>query len=123
VTKLVTNPTLRFDVASGLVVIEFHNDTGAVTTSIPTLRQLEAYRVWGQPTPGYAPSKHASPGQSSPGQSLLGPSSPGRSSPGHASAGQASSSQPVSGQSLPVHATPAQAALAGGVHVLASGKV
>ena len=49
---LVTNPTLRFDVASGLVVIEFHDAAGDVTTSIPTLRQLEAYRQWSQPLPG-----------------------------------------------------------------------
>jgi hypothetical protein len=46
---IVTNPTLRFDAASGLVVIEFRNETGSVTTSIPTLRQLEAYRQWGPP--------------------------------------------------------------------------
>lgn len=49
---LIANPTLRFDVASGLVVIEFRNESGAVTTSIPTLRQLEAYRQWNQPLPG-----------------------------------------------------------------------
>ena len=49
---LITNPTLRFDVASGLVVIEFRDEAGDVTTSIPTLRQLEAYRVHSQPAPG-----------------------------------------------------------------------
>jgi hypothetical protein len=46
---LVTNPTLRFDVAAGLVVIEFRDASGNVTTSIPSLRQLEAYQVWGRP--------------------------------------------------------------------------
>ncbi len=48
---LVANPSLRFDAVSGLVVIEFHDDAGHVTTSIPTLRQLEAYRIWGKPVP------------------------------------------------------------------------
>jgi hypothetical protein len=48
---LVANPSLRFDPVSGLVVIEFHDQAGHVTTSIPTLRQLEAYRIWGQPVP------------------------------------------------------------------------
>lgn len=51
---MMANPTLRFDVASGLVVIEYHDSAGDVTTSIPTLRQLEAYRVWGQPSQGQA---------------------------------------------------------------------
>ncbi len=48
---IVANPSLRFDPVSGLVVIEFHDESGDVTTSIPTLRQLEAYRIWGQPVP------------------------------------------------------------------------
>lgn len=52
---IVANPTLRFDVATGLVVIEFRDQTGTITTSIPTLRQLEAYRQWGQTSPGDAP--------------------------------------------------------------------
>jgi hypothetical protein len=51
---LVANPTLRFDAASGLVVIEYRNANGDVTTSIPTLRQLEAYRQWNRPLPGQA---------------------------------------------------------------------
>jgi hypothetical protein len=48
---LVANPSFRFDPVSGLVVIEFHDEAGDVTTSIPTLRQLEAYRIWGEPVP------------------------------------------------------------------------
>jgi hypothetical protein len=48
---IVANPSLRFDPVSGLVVIEFHDSAGDVTTSIPTLQQLEAYRIWGQPVP------------------------------------------------------------------------
>jgi hypothetical protein len=47
---LVISPSLRFDPASGLVVIEFHDQSGNVTRSIPTLQQLEAYRIWGRPS-------------------------------------------------------------------------
>lgn len=42
----IINPTLRLDAALGLVVIEFRNDSGAVTTSIPSERQIEAYQRW-----------------------------------------------------------------------------
>jgi hypothetical protein len=42
----ILNPTLRLDPALGLVVIEFRNDSGAITTSIPSQRQLEAYQKW-----------------------------------------------------------------------------
>jgi hypothetical protein len=42
----IINPTLRLDAALGLVVIEFRNDSGAVTTSIPSERQIEAYQKW-----------------------------------------------------------------------------
>jgi hypothetical protein len=73
---LVANPTLRFDVASGLVVIEFHDAAGDVTTSVPTLRQLEAYRIHSQSPPGQSP-----PGQSLPGQSPTGQSPPHQASP------------------------------------------
>jgi hypothetical protein len=37
---------LRLDAALGLVVIEFRNDSGAVTTSIPSERQIAAYQRW-----------------------------------------------------------------------------
>ena len=40
------NPSTRLDADLGLVVIEFHNATGAVTSSIPTAEQLQAYRRW-----------------------------------------------------------------------------
>ncbi|HUB43452.1 MAG TPA: hypothetical protein VMB73_00575 [Acetobacteraceae bacterium] len=63
---VIANPTLRFDVASGLVVIEYRDANGDVTTSIPTLRQLEAYRQWSQPLPGQAAAlAPASSGQAS----------------------------------------------------------
>jgi len=38
------NPSLRLDPALGLVVIEFHDDSGTLTSSIPSERQIEAYR-------------------------------------------------------------------------------
>ncbi len=52
------NPSLRLDGALGMVIIEFHSESGAVTASFPTERQLEAYRIWertgtdGAPPPG-----------------------------------------------------------------------
>src|SRR5450631_3275971 len=50
--QLFANPSFRFDSAVGLVVIEFHNDAGNVTTSIPSQRQLAAYRSHQQTPPG-----------------------------------------------------------------------
>jgi hypothetical protein len=38
------NPSFQFDPTVGLVVIEFHNNAGALTNSIPTQKQLAAYR-------------------------------------------------------------------------------
>jgi len=49
------NPSLRLDPALGLVVLEFHSDSGAVTTSIPSERQLEAYQRWTQTGIGAPP--------------------------------------------------------------------
>jgi hypothetical protein len=46
------SPTLRLDPALGLVVIEFLGKTGAVTSSIPTQQQLQAYRAGTEPVPG-----------------------------------------------------------------------
>lgn len=42
------NPQLRLDPALGLLVIEFRDTSGAVRASIPTQRQLNAYRMWEQ---------------------------------------------------------------------------
>src|SRR6266700_1754625 len=42
----IANPSLRLDPILGIVVMEFRNDTGAVTTSIPSQRQLQAYQKW-----------------------------------------------------------------------------
>jgi hypothetical protein len=52
---LTMNPVLRLDEGLGLVVIEFHNDSGVITTSIPSQRQLAAYRRWNDTRFGPAP--------------------------------------------------------------------
>jgi len=52
------NPTLLLDAALGLVVIEFVSKSGAVTSSIPTQRQLAAYREGTAEPPGQQP-QHA----------------------------------------------------------------
>jgi len=39
------NPTLRLDAALGLVVMEFRDDAGTLTATIPSERQIEAYRA------------------------------------------------------------------------------
>jgi hypothetical protein len=41
----IPNPTLRLDAALGIVVIEFRTASGQISGSIPTERQLEAYRA------------------------------------------------------------------------------
>ena len=46
-----TNPSLRLDPGLGLVVIEFRNDAGAVTRSIPNQQQIDAYRLHEQTPP------------------------------------------------------------------------
>ncbi len=38
------NPSFRIEPALGLVVMEFRNGAGAVSSSIPTVQQLDAYR-------------------------------------------------------------------------------
>jgi len=50
--QLFVNPTLKFDSTLGLLVIEFKDSSGNVSTSIPSQRQLEAYRLHQQPLPG-----------------------------------------------------------------------
>ena len=51
----VINPTLRLDAALELVVIEFRNNSGAITTSIPSQRQLREYQRWAQTQVGPPP--------------------------------------------------------------------
>jgi hypothetical protein len=50
------NPALELDAALGLVVIEFRNGAGTVTSSIPTQQQLDAYQLWQESGVGPAPS-------------------------------------------------------------------
>jgi hypothetical protein len=57
----VVNPTLRLDAALGLVVIEFRNDSGAITTSIPSQRQLQEYQRWQATRFGPTPAGVAAP--------------------------------------------------------------
>jgi len=54
------NPTLKFDSTLGLLVIEFRDTSGNMNISIPSQRQLEAYRLHEQPLPGQKqPVAHA----------------------------------------------------------------
>ncbi len=43
-SRVLPNPTLRLDPGLAIVVIEFRDGAGGVRSSIPTERQLEAYR-------------------------------------------------------------------------------
>jgi hypothetical protein len=54
-TPLYVSPSYRFDPTVDLVVIEFHDSTGAVSNSIPSQRQLEAYRTGQETPPGDQP--------------------------------------------------------------------
>jgi hypothetical protein len=54
----IINPTLRLEPALGLVVIEFRNDDGTITTSIPSQRQIEAYQRWEATRIGPGPAGH-----------------------------------------------------------------
>lgn len=49
------NPSERLDPGLGLIVLSLHDATGQVTDSIPTARQLQAYRVWQQAQVGATP--------------------------------------------------------------------
>jgi hypothetical protein len=52
----VPNPVLLLDPALSMVVIEFRNSAGAVTNTIPSQRQIEAYRMWQDSRVGPAPA-------------------------------------------------------------------
>jgi hypothetical protein len=49
------NPTMQLDSALGVVVLEFLNSAGTVTSSIPSQQQLNAYRQWQNEPVGPAP--------------------------------------------------------------------
>ena len=51
-----TNPDLRLDPALGLVVIEFHDESGKLINSIPNQRQIDAYRLHDVTLPGQIPA-------------------------------------------------------------------
>ena len=48
------NPSLRLDAGLGIVVLEFYDGLGEITTSIPSQRILQAYRAHTEPLPGAA---------------------------------------------------------------------
>ena len=59
---LFVNPSFQFDPTVGLVVIKFHNGDGKVTSSIPSQRQLAAYRTHqASPTGEHAPDAPKTP--------------------------------------------------------------
>jgi hypothetical protein len=41
----IVNPSLRFDMRLGLVVVEFFDDAGEIANSVPSPRQLKAYEA------------------------------------------------------------------------------
>jgi hypothetical protein len=71
------NPTLKLNAALGLVVIEFRNSAGAVVSSIPTSKQIQAYQQWqdsgiGRPPNLGASMSNAAPASASPPTSASG---------------------------------------------------
>jgi len=52
----IPNPTLELDPALGLVVIQFRNANGAITSSIPSQQQIDAYRLWQETKIGPRPN-------------------------------------------------------------------
>ncbi len=59
--QLFVNPSFQFDPSVGLVVIAFHDDSGKVENSIPSERQLEAYRTHQEALPGQTAPKAPQP--------------------------------------------------------------
>lgn len=60
---LLLNPVLHLEANLGVMVMEFRDSGGSVTHTIPTQRQLDAYRFTGAPLPGM-PSTTAVPAHS-----------------------------------------------------------
>lgn len=52
----VVNPSLRFDLKLGLVVVEFFDETGQVANSVPSPQKLKAYEAGLSSGPGFAPA-------------------------------------------------------------------
>lgn len=55
VTVPVVNPSVRFDLKLGLVVVEFFDESGQVANSVPTPQKLKAYEAGLSGGPGLAP--------------------------------------------------------------------
>lgn len=60
------NPALRLDAELGLVVIEFRDDSGTLTSTIPSERQIQAYRSHQETPPGREPQPRRDPVASAP---------------------------------------------------------
>ncbi|MDE2005434.1 MAG: hypothetical protein KGI51_02610 [Rhodospirillales bacterium] len=52
---------MRLDAGLGLVVLEFHGASGAVTSTIPSAQQIAAYRRWQEASLGGARAAAAEP--------------------------------------------------------------
>ena len=55
------NPTLELNAALGLFVIEFRNSAGAITNTIPSQQQLQAYKQWQESGVGSPPNISGAP--------------------------------------------------------------
>jgi hypothetical protein len=51
----VVNPSVRFDLKLGLVVVEFFDESGEVANSVPSPQKLKAYEASQSGGPGLAP--------------------------------------------------------------------
>jgi hypothetical protein len=69
-TPPVVNPSLRFDIKLGLVVVEFFDESGKVANSVPSPQKLKAYEAGLAGGPGSAaapaPEKDPSAGSGEP---------------------------------------------------------
>ena len=54
------NPDFHLDPALNIVVLQFFDAKGNVTSSIPSQKQLDAYRLDGGPSPGHTTSQPVS---------------------------------------------------------------
>lgn len=58
-TQPVVNPSLRFDLKLGVVVLEFFDERGEVANSVPSPQKLKAYEAGLVSGPGFAPAAPA----------------------------------------------------------------
>lgn len=69
---LFVNPSFQYDSTVGLVVIDFHDNKGRVTNSIPSQQQLDAYRSHRAYPPGEQPPTAAAPPSPTDGKTAAG---------------------------------------------------